>query len=266
MTTVLFNEWLRQFDRAIRSEGRHVLLLLDNCSAHQQTIEISNIEVRFFPPNTTATLQPMDQGVIQNLKVHYRGLLLRRVIAEVEAGNNSAFKVNLREALRYLSRAWQMVTENTIANCFKKAGCLPISTAEDHMGDDDESTEYEGLFERLRSATTIPEGFTFHLFTTADDELVARAALSDEDIISAALASDQAEEIEEDEEESHSEVAQNAAEAYRCLDLLRGFVENKSKAYDPKPFNEIEEMLGSIVEKTSIQTKIDSFFHRRNTQ
>ena len=44
--------------------------------------------------------------------------------------------------------------------------------------------------------------------------------LYDEDIISAALASDQAEEnheIEEDEEESHTEVAQNAAEAYRFI-------------------------------------------------
>ena len=129
MTGELFNEWLRNFDQAMRSADRRVLLFLDNCSAHQLMFQPTNVEIRFLPPNTTALLQPMDQGIIQNLKVHYRGLVLRRYIAEVEAGTNSSYNISLLDATRYLVRAWDMVTPTTIANCFRKAGFRADDTA-----------------------------------------------------------------------------------------------------------------------------------------
>ena len=77
----LFNEWLRQFDLSMHAAYRKILLFLDNCSAHQVTYIPKNIQVYFLPPNTTSSLQPMDQGIIRNLKCHYRGLLLQRYIA-----------------------------------------------------------------------------------------------------------------------------------------------------------------------------------------
>ena len=57
------------------------------------------------------------------------------------------------------------------------------------MGEDNRSTEYEGLSEQLSSETVIPVDVTFYMLSTADEELVARDALCDEDIISATLAS-----------------------------------------------------------------------------
>ena len=71
----LFNEWLRQFDLSMHAAYRKILLFPDNCSAHQVTYIPKNIQVYFLPPNTTSSLQPMDQGIIRNLKCHYRGLL-----------------------------------------------------------------------------------------------------------------------------------------------------------------------------------------------
>ncbi|KAG0415492.1 hypothetical protein HPB47_007334 [Ixodes persulcatus] len=55
--------------------GLKVLLLLDNRSAHPVNPLLSAVEILFLPPNTTAKLQPMDQGVIANLKVHYQNHL-----------------------------------------------------------------------------------------------------------------------------------------------------------------------------------------------
>lgn len=62
----------------------------------------------------------MDQGVIQNLKVHYRKRLLRRRIAAIDS--DTEFKFNLLDAVFILDKAWDDVKAVTISNCFRKAG------------------------------------------------------------------------------------------------------------------------------------------------
>ena len=46
---------------------------MDNCSAHPQDLGVSEsqVDVQFLPPNTTAIIQPMDQGAIYTMKYHY---------------------------------------------------------------------------------------------------------------------------------------------------------------------------------------------------
>jgi hypothetical protein len=62
----------------------------------------------------------MDQGIIQNLKVHYKKELLRKRIAHLDAGRN--FDPDLKQAMRILKHAWGQVKQETIRNCFKEAG------------------------------------------------------------------------------------------------------------------------------------------------
>ena len=45
-------------------------------------LEHSNIHCVFFPPNITFLIQPMDQGVLDTLKRHYRRKLIRRALDE----------------------------------------------------------------------------------------------------------------------------------------------------------------------------------------
>jgi len=40
-------------------------------------------------------------------------------------------KINIKEAIDYLTDSWQNVTEETIFNCWKKTGILPSLTNED---------------------------------------------------------------------------------------------------------------------------------------
>ena len=74
MTTKIFKHWLQEYDRKMALENREVLLVVDNCTAHPkpETLSLKATEVIFLPPNTSPVLQPLDQGVIKNLKVHYR--------------------------------------------------------------------------------------------------------------------------------------------------------------------------------------------------
>ena len=61
---------------------RKILLVIVNCTAHPRGLELTNINIKFLPPNTTAKLQPCDQGIIQSLKVHYRHQLVKIVIID----------------------------------------------------------------------------------------------------------------------------------------------------------------------------------------
>ncbi|XP_035218679.1 tigger transposable element-derived protein 4-like [Stegodyphus dumicola] len=68
MTSELFKEWLKDWDRELQRQSRKVLLLLDNCAAHPHLDCLMNVQLEFLPPRTTALVQPMDMGIIKNLK------------------------------------------------------------------------------------------------------------------------------------------------------------------------------------------------------
>jgi hypothetical protein len=80
MTSTIWTEWLQKFDRRMRDEKRHVLLIIDNCPAHPKVSNLSNAKVVYLPPNTTSHTQPCDQGIIQAFKRRYRFHLLSKFI------------------------------------------------------------------------------------------------------------------------------------------------------------------------------------------
>ena len=88
MTSDLFCEWLDAVNRKMQSANCHILLLIDNCSAHPD-VERSNIKLVFLPPNTMAKLRPYDAGIIQAIKLQYRKRLLRRITFAIEDIENA---------------------------------------------------------------------------------------------------------------------------------------------------------------------------------
>ncbi|POW17221.1 hypothetical protein PSTT_00543 [Puccinia striiformis] len=75
MTATIMSPWLQKLDNRFRQEKRHVLLLLDNFSAHLKGLEglcLTNLKVEFLPPNLTSVLQPCDAGIIRAFKAYYR--------------------------------------------------------------------------------------------------------------------------------------------------------------------------------------------------
>ena len=120
MIGVLFEEWVRKLDASFRAQSRKVALLIDNCPAHPEIKNPTNINLIFLPPNTTSVLQPMDQGVIRSLKVHYRKKVVRLCIKAVES-NKPLPKISILQAIKHLVSSWNAVSKETIVNCFKKS-------------------------------------------------------------------------------------------------------------------------------------------------
>ena len=68
MTSSLFEEWIRKLDWKMAVSKRKILPIVDNCTAHPTIGNLKAIKLEFLPPNVTAILQPLDQGVIHYFK------------------------------------------------------------------------------------------------------------------------------------------------------------------------------------------------------
>nr|XP_033788678.1 meckelin [Geotrypetes seraphini] len=86
MTASLFSEWLTDLDRKFVKEKRHILMIVDNCSAHDPAVaeQLKAIQLEFLPPNCTSQLQPCDMGIIQNFKVLKAGVV-KNVVSDISA-------------------------------------------------------------------------------------------------------------------------------------------------------------------------------------
>ena len=88
MNLALFTEWLDTFNRWCMNQGRCIVLLMDNASAHMTPSGtesqmhglkvrcLSHMTVVYLPANTTSVVQPCDQGIIRSLKAAYRRSLV----------------------------------------------------------------------------------------------------------------------------------------------------------------------------------------------
>ena len=117
-------------------EARHgddflVLLTLDNCTAHPP--EMADYDPRvilcFLPKNTTALIQPMDQGIIRNFKLKMHSKIYKDLIKHidttpiVEGGENPMVQfyrsLNVYDCIKYAGAAWfDEVKESTMVNCW----------------------------------------------------------------------------------------------------------------------------------------------------
>jgi len=131
MLATIFQEWLQDFSKEVakRHENQRVLLLLDNCPSHKAAgIMLSNIDLYFLPPNTTAKIQPMDAGIISSFKRHYRSLHVRWLLSEIRKGNDiKDLKMDVLQAINYIIRSWEEITPLTISNCWKHTKILPTN-------------------------------------------------------------------------------------------------------------------------------------------
>ena len=82
MTSEIFTNWLHQIDKKMIKKKRSIVMIVDNCPAHPHVKGLKSMKLVFLPPNTTSVTQPMDQGVIRNLKLHYRKLVIPKKLAQ----------------------------------------------------------------------------------------------------------------------------------------------------------------------------------------
>ncbi|KAF7334753.1 DDE-domain-containing protein [Mycena sanguinolenta] len=129
MTTILYQEWIRNWDAELRLAGRQILLLQDNFSAHVPPDDLTNITVESFTANLTSHVQPLDQGIIRCFKAHYRSHFTQRAMDNYDRGVTPAkiYDIDQLQGMRLAMPAWEAVSATTIKNCWIHSGILPDS-------------------------------------------------------------------------------------------------------------------------------------------
>ena len=124
MTMKIFHEWLEDLNIDLKRNNRKILLFLDNVTSHA-SLDLSNVHLIHFPPNTTSDLQPLDQGIIQNMKLLYRKKLLQNCLNKIndfESVSDYTHSITVLDAIWWIDLAWNSIKVNTFENCFKNAG------------------------------------------------------------------------------------------------------------------------------------------------
>ena len=127
MTSEVMESVMLCLNRKLVFEDRKVILFLDNATCHPESMigKFSHIKIVFLPKNTTSRLQPLDAGIIRNIKVKYRKRLVKFVLSRIQedASATEIVKgVDVLMAIRWIQDAWKEVTNSTIKNCFEKCG------------------------------------------------------------------------------------------------------------------------------------------------
>ena len=142
MMDSIFKTWLNNLNKKMKQEGRKILLLIDNCSAHKIDSEYSNVEVMLLPKNTTGILQRLDRGIIQNFKLFFNRFKLTHIINKIERKIDvyTAYKKpSVKDAITFTELAWNEVKQTTIYNCFEHL----IKKTNNESTEIDKNEEYE---------------------------------------------------------------------------------------------------------------------------
>ena len=252
MTGALFRKWLADFNRVMARANRHIVLLVDNCTAHPRDAcdDLSHITLVFFPPNVTSVIQPCDMGIIWNLKALYRKNVISRIITHIDAGSSVtvsqlAKEITLLDAMHMLKAAWQNVKQVSIVNCF---GFVTQTTPVQDEVDDP------------------PPGMTtteFCAYVDMDVSLSCHGQLSDDEICNSVreTADPETQCCESDEESepaSMSVSCPKACDAIQAMHTMRKFMD--SAGADLCYFYKVESQVLQVAALNTSQTSIRDFF------
>ena len=271
MDAEIFSSWVKQLDRKFTLVNRKIALLIDNCRAHPTEIpNLSSIEIIFLPPNTTSKLQPMDQGVIRSLKAHYRTKLVRKFLTDIEL-KRELTRISLIDAMNYLVQSWEIVSKETITNCFKKAGISENSQLSAVNDDDnpfkDLETEWKDL--QCKRPEMIPADIKVEDFIDVDKDTATSESLpsSDEEILQPYLEGpavhEDGVEDDDDNEEMEAPVKPTKAEIREAMNLLQTwtlFSEESLGASMRQNLSKFNRDLERSLVGSTKQMTIDKFF------
>ncbi|KAG0432763.1 hypothetical protein HPB47_020534 [Ixodes persulcatus] len=82
--------------------------------------------------------QPLDAGIIKNVKHLYTKCIVRRYLAQKDPG-----KLTLLDAMHYLNASWESLTRKTVNNCFRTSRHSPEVEEREPCANDDMDEELQ---------------------------------------------------------------------------------------------------------------------------
>ncbi|XP_069823956.1 tigger transposable element-derived protein 1-like [Dendropsophus ebraccatus] len=134
VTLAVFEDWFNNYfvpsmERYCTSKDIpfKVLLILDNAPGHPADVDDfhPNVKVVYLPPNTTALIQPMDQGVIATFKAYYLRRVIGNALQATEKNKDLTLKdfwkkYNILDAVQNIADSWDEVKQTSMNGVWKK--------------------------------------------------------------------------------------------------------------------------------------------------
>ncbi|XP_066126892.1 tigger transposable element-derived protein 1-like [Saccopteryx bilineata] len=146
LTPSIFREWFTGcFCPAVESYcASHglpncALLLLDGAPCHPAHLGSlsAHVRVEFLPKNTSALIQPMNQGIIATFKAHYLRCTLSHLVQEKAGGDRPSMQefwhsYTVMTAVDNIAQAWAELQPATMNSAWRKLWpeCVPTGTSE----------------------------------------------------------------------------------------------------------------------------------------
>ena len=113
----------------MRGQNRRILLLLDNFSGHTISYTLSHIDIKFLALNMTSHIQPLDQGIVCTFKAIYQRTFCMCAFQADDGQAEDIWKIMIKEAMEMATEAWDLVSAETIQNCWRHARIMPATDA-----------------------------------------------------------------------------------------------------------------------------------------
>ncbi|XP_064414294.1 tigger transposable element-derived protein 4-like [Latimeria chalumnae] len=256
MTSSLFQEWLKNWERELHLQNRHVCLLIDNCLAHSVNVNLSHIVLKFLPPNMTWMS-------FKNFKGHYRARLNARIIASLDADPQlrvvdvAKKKTTLLDAIHLTKESWAAVLPQTVRNCFRKGGF--VST-----GDNAGVVDIDDI--DVLADVVIPDNMTaeeFEAIVEVDSQLETAGELTDAELLEtvAAAKHPQVEEPQEDSASDDEPKEPSLQEQLHTVDIFWRICQHCGFEIGYQVARKIETDLHIEVANRKKQTTLDNYFN-----
>lgn len=106
MSSEVFVKFLRAWDSKLRAESRHVTVLLHHCSARPATLSslLTNIiKLLLLPAYPASKLDPLDNGIVRTLKVHYQRKIVQHTFHLEDINLNRLATIDILKAIYYIA-------------------------------------------------------------------------------------------------------------------------------------------------------------------
>ncbi|XP_050324494.1 tigger transposable element-derived protein 1-like [Bactrocera neohumeralis] len=146
-----------------------------------------NIKVIFLPPNTTALIQPMDQGVIAAFKKYYLRRTFNNLIDAIDKESHCAsadvvrnfwVKYNVMQAVENIKQSWEEVSATTMSHAWKNIWTeYTTSRCGSEENSNDLNIELINLAQTV-GFTDVDESDLIDILETGDEPLTNAEALA----------------------------------------------------------------------------------------
>ena len=145
---------------SMRAQGRRIALITDNTPTHPPPESppidynepppplLDHVKLIYFPPNTTAWLQPLDAGIIRSLKAGYRRRFIQHIVDYFERHDEAAPNLDVLQVIYMVAEAWDELPSSVVFHCWQKIGLVDSLDRNLH-------TSYDEYISHIRTATQV---------------------------------------------------------------------------------------------------------------